>query len=196
MISFLTESQYHGQVLKLSLPQQLHSKKCVCDDSESSNLIVDFPTVPRRREAKRVRFAETSTLHQWVDRRNSPQESWQNKSDYKSFRRNLKHEVVVARNQILSGVDVTDLDTINNELCIRGMEHLICPRTLHKIMDQREAHKIVVLEEQFRQSALGCTDAAALCAASKENSKWGKARAWAYAGGKNGLQRRSNSPAA
>ncbi len=188
MISFYPESQYHAQVLKTSIPNPLHSKKCLCDDSDSSNLIVDFPSVPRRRVANSVRFSETSTLHQWIDRRESPQESWNSKSDYRAFRRNLKHEVVIARNQILSGVDVTDLDSINDDgLCIRGMEHLICPRTFQKIMDTREAHKIAVLEEQSRQNVLGRSDAVALCTASKEKSKLGKARAWAYAGGKSEL---------
>lgn len=200
MISFYcNEPQYQALSFRPSIPQQLHSKKCFCDEdeSDSSNLIVDFPSRPRTRAAKSVRFAETSTLHQWVDRRKSPQDSWQSKSDYKAFRRNLKHEVVIARNQMMSGVDVDDLDTIkNNEISIRGMEHLICPRTLHKIMDTREAHKTAVLEEQFRQISSGCFDSDAIRSVSKENSKWGKARAWAYAGGKNERMLGGASPAA
>ncbi len=177
MISFLTESQNQGcGKLRASVPE---------DSSNSSELIVDFPARPRRRATKSVQFAESSILHQWVDERKSSQESWESKSDYKTFRRNLKHEVVIMRNHIMSGIDVAELDACdNNDFCIRGMEHLICPKTLQEIIVTREAHKTGVLEEQFRQSALGLSDHTALRSVSRKNSKWGKARAWAYSGGK------------
>mmetsp|Transcript_14748 Transcript_14748/g.31064 ORF Transcript_14748/g.31064 Transcript_14748/m.31064 type:complete len:201 (+) Transcript_14748:78-680(+) len=187
MISFFTESQNQTHTLRASVPQQaFHSKQyphAESSSSSSSDLIVDFPARPRRRPEKCVRFAESSILHQWIDERKSPQESWETKSDYNTFRCNLKHEVIIVRKQFMS-IDVSELDADgNNEICIRGVEHLICPRTLQKIIIAREEHKTAVLEEQFRQNALCRSDPAALRSVSKSKSKWGKARAWAYAGG-------------
>mmetsp|Transcript_1461 Transcript_1461/g.2926 ORF Transcript_1461/g.2926 Transcript_1461/m.2926 type:complete len:96 (+) Transcript_1461:2-289(+) len=88
----------------------------------------------------------------------------------------------------MSGIDVSHAGE-NNEIYITGMEHLICPRTLQKIIVAREEHKTAVLEEQFRQNALCRSDPAALRSVSKSKSKWGKARAWAYAGGKDESRR-------
>lgn len=151
---------------------------------------------------KRVSFSPHSTLHRWEISYNNDYSrycsTWYNKSDYRKFHRTTKFEASLERQRaaIIAEDDVHCCDSeilhkigrkngccphseTDDETAVslrRGIEHLLCPKTLRQIMKCRELHKNTVLQQQ-----LIVNSEQKLRSASKRVSKWGKARAWTYA---------------
>lgn len=194
------------------------------DDDDDSSLIVGFPIIPRNKSTSQLRqqpsqasrpclkkavsFSPTSTMHKWFVNPDAEgpitSTTWYKKSDYKSFRREVKHEVAFARHisakksrQSSSSGDCTAESSQDEEseedncesLChiVTGIEHLLEQETLRQIIELRSSHRNAVLEEQWRQVAIaGCvTQPKDLRSVSKMYSGPSKARAVTYAIGRN-----------
>ena len=164
--------------------------KSMCIDDKS--LIVDFPKIPRVKitEPRKVTFSPTSTMHQYYPHENDSSEqdgdccTWFKKSDYNSFRRNTKIEVAIAR-QILEEFSRNDGNNRGSyEICSTGIEDLMSPEILLKILELRNNHIHGVLQEQSCQRYHGVQDQCALRSVSKVHSKQSKTRAWMCAGGR------------
>ena len=168
------------------------------------SLIVDFPKIPRdninrshnKISSKKVCFSPTSTLHQYYRSGTDNEEggavsTWYKKSDYKQFRRGVKEEVLSLRQEKQQQQQYEDNSA--DDMCHTGIEHLVCQRTLLKIMQLRELHKNAVLDEHERQVNDGTDNLHALHAISKAHSKWARSRAYDCAGGQE-MARRWSSP--
>ena len=151
----------------------------LCRPSYGDSLLVDFPSVPQQQQhyhqpKKQVNFSTTSRLHVYEKRVASPP-SWHNKIEYASFRRDVKMNVLAAR----QGLAFMSTEVINeDELHIHGIEHLVCQHTLRKIVMRRDIHKDAVLQQHARQLRYAVHAPEALRKASKDASR--ESRVWAY----------------
>ncbi|KAL7470727.1 hypothetical protein ACHAXS_011017 [Conticribra weissflogii] len=176
--------------------EQSQSKKFSLKEPSMQNQCKSTPKSPMR-----VSFSPHSTLHQWAnyyhDEYSRYCSTWYNKSEYRKFHRTTKFEASLQRQRdaiaeeddqgndsddapkfghINDSSPCSDIDVETAVSLRRGIEHLLCPKTLNQIMKCRELHKNTVLEQQFVVNS-----EQELRSVSKRVSKWGKARAWMYA---------------
>ena len=173
------------------------------------NLIVNFPQCPRlksyttcpthqkqavafqpkqqmRQQVKRVRFANTSSLHRGyytVSDDDSEQSStWYSKSEYKKFHKTLKSDIK-AMKEVTSGR--AEKESLQDSI-FTGIEQFASKDVLRKTVDYRIAHRDAVLAEYRWQDTRGIVDLKRLSSISKKLSKWGKIKALILAGNQDG----------
>ncbi len=121
----------------------------------AAELIVDFPL---KRKHDVVRFAETSELYT-VDRHEDKHELWYSKTEYKSMKRDIKRDVLLAR------ASASDLACEQESGFWIGISHLLTPACALGVQACRRRCVRAVLAEQARQDfsrseSLMCDDIA------------------------------------
>ncbi len=162
--------------------------------AEKTALIVDFPIDRDRKSkkkvdpAKEVTFSVSSTMRIYSNHyddgiyKGQKYSSWYKQSDYNSFRRDLKADVISCLSQITSNKECGRFH-LDNELCSLGIEIYLSQELYTEVTKGRSLHKQAVLVEQARQLGCSgcCNDWKKLASVSTEKSKYSTARAIANA---------------
>ncbi|KAL7461200.1 hypothetical protein ACHAXS_001623 [Conticribra weissflogii] len=156
-------------------------KSILMKNGTQDALIVDFPEVPRHetiekiKSAKKVTFCANSTMRTYCDHLHDGDgrscNSWYNKDDYKSFRKNAEDEIWFARQANSSSF------CDREDFCLLGIEMYLSQDLLLDVIERRRVHKLAILAEQGRQFESGCDSLTALQAVSTEYSSWSRGRA-------------------